>query len=176
MPNDVTCLCASLHVLFHLLCTLFYAPISYTAKPPYLCFFFFSIQIYTHTHTLTQVGRQGEWMGFNSCDLDGLPLQFFKTHFTDTTDAIKDPRRSISIQQCLDFALIVHLLWQTSKSEIYRLRWRRRRDVVMKQTGSWCCRSAEMDHRVHVGEIIGAMKGRRINKWHNSTTQQDTIG
>lgn len=62
MPNDVTCLCAGLHVLFHLLCTLFYAPISYTAKPPYLCifFYFFFFNTHLHTHTLTQVGRQGE--------------------------------------------------------------------------------------------------------------------
>lgn len=63
-------------------------------------------------------------MGFNFCHLDGSLPQFFKTHFTDASDAIKDPRRSISIQPCLDAALIVHLLWQTSKSEIYRLRRR----------------------------------------------------
>lgn len=60
--------------------------------------------------------RHYEWKGFNSCYLDGLPMQFFKTHFTDTTGAIKDPQRNISIEECLYFALIVHLLWQTSKS------------------------------------------------------------
>lgn len=60
--------------------------------------------------------RHHEWKGFNSCYLDGLPMQFFKTHFTDTTGAIKDPQRNISIEECLYFALIVHLLWQTSKS------------------------------------------------------------
>lgn len=62
--------------------------------------------------------RQGEWIGFNSRCLDGLPTQFFKTHFTDTTGAIKDPQRNISIEECLYFALIVHLLWQTSKRGI----------------------------------------------------------
>lgn len=61
MPNDVTCLCGGLHVLFHLLCTLFYAPISYTAKPPYLfflfCFFFQCTFTHTHTHSHKWEGK-----------------------------------------------------------------------------------------------------------------------
>lgn len=61
-------------------------------------------------------GRYSERIGFNSRYLDGLLMQFFKTHFTDTTGAIKDPQRNICIEECLYFALIVHLLWQTSKS------------------------------------------------------------
>lgn len=65
--------------------------------------------------------RHGEWIGFNSCCLDGLPMQFFKTHFTDTIGAIKDPQRNISIEECLYFASIVHLLWQTSKGGVSAL-------------------------------------------------------
>lgn len=62
MPNDVTCLCGGLHVLFHLLCTLFYAPISYTAKPPYLCIFLFFFQYtFTHTHSHKWEGKGSEW-------------------------------------------------------------------------------------------------------------------
>lgn len=75
--------------------------------------FFFSLS--------PRLKRHSEWIGFNSCCLDGLPMQFFKTHFTDTTGAIKDPQRNISIEECLCFALIVHLLWQTSKSRISAL-------------------------------------------------------
>lgn len=57
----------------------------------------------------------------SSCCLDCLPTQFSKTHFTDTTGAIKGPWRNISIEECLYFALIVHLLWQTSKRGISAL-------------------------------------------------------
>lgn len=60
-------------------------------------------------------------------------MQFFKTHSTNTTDAIKDPRRKISIEECLYFASIVHLLWQTSKSKISALSSGVPRDVVIKQ-------------------------------------------
>lgn len=69
----------------------------------------------------TRLRRCSEWMGFNSHYLDGLPKQFFQIHFTYTTDAIKDPQRNISIEECLCFSLIVHLLWQTSKRKISAL-------------------------------------------------------
>lgn len=81
--------------------------------------------------------------GFISDYLDGLPMQFFKTHFTNTTDAIKDPRRNISIEECLYSASIVHLLWQTSKSKISALSSSVPRDVVIKQVGSQHVFSAE---------------------------------
>lgn len=99
--------CYTIHSLF-----LVYAPISPHYSVPFSkSRFFFSLRLKRHS----------VWIGFNSCCLDGLPMQFFKTHFTDTTGAIKDPQRNISIEECLDFALIVHLLWQTSKSGISAL-------------------------------------------------------
>lgn len=84
------CLSTSLHVLFHLLSTLFVLQFQPLRSPP-------PQKKTKHTHTHTEVGRRREWMGFKSSYLDGLPMQFFKAHFTDTTDAIKDPRRNISI-------------------------------------------------------------------------------
>lgn len=93
---------------------LVYAPISPTTKYhfPNLVFF---------VPPPPHLKRHGEWIGFNSCCLDGLPMQFFKTHFTDTIGAIKDPQRNISIEECLYFASIVHLLWQTSKGGVSAL-------------------------------------------------------
>lgn len=123
MPNDVTwqsteplrqC-CFGWPVLFvtsHLLCTFIMPQFPPHYRVP------FSKSRFSFPH---QLKRHSEWIGFNSCCLDGLPMQFFKTHFTDTTGAIKDPRRNISIEECLYFALIVHLLWQTSKSRIWAL-------------------------------------------------------
>lgn len=95
-----------------------------TYSVPYLCFHFphygvlFSKSRFSLFLFSPWLKRHSEWIGFNSCCLDGLPMQFFKTHFTDTTGAIKDPQRNISIEECLYVALIVHLLWQTSKSRI----------------------------------------------------------
>lgn len=112
MPNDVTWQSTGplphcqfgwpvLSVTSHLLCTLFVLQFSHYRETFFFCLW---------------LKRHHEWKGFNSCYLDCLPMQFFKTHFTDTTGAIKDPQRNISIEECLYFALIVHLLWQTSKS------------------------------------------------------------
>ena len=98
----------------HLLCTLFvlqFPPLQSAVFPKSRFFIFFPLPP-------IWLKRHGEWIGFNSRCLDGLPMQFFKTHFTDTTGAIKDPQRNISIEECLYFALIVHLLWQTSKRGI----------------------------------------------------------
>lgn len=91
----------------------------------------------------TRLWRCCEWKSFNSDYLDGSPLQFFKTHFTYTTDAIKEPRRKISIEECLYSASIVHLLWQTSKSKISALSSCMPWDVVIKHVGSQSVFSAE---------------------------------
>lgn len=118
----------------------------YTCSVPCLCSHFnhYRALISKSRHPLhTRLGRRSEWMGFNSYSLDGLPMQFFKTHFTDTTDAIKDPQRNISIEECLYFALIVHLLWQTSKSKISALLNAVARDVVIIQAESQCFFSTE---------------------------------
>lgn len=50
-------------------------------------------------HTLLMLKRYSEWILWifaNSQCLDGLPMQFFKTHFTYTTGAIKDPQRTLA--------------------------------------------------------------------------------
>lgn len=70
-------------------------------------------------------------------------MQFFKTHFTDTTDVIKDPQRNISIEECVYSALIVHLLCQTSKNKISALLNAVVRDVLIKHVGSQCFFSTE---------------------------------
>lgn len=126
MPNDVTWQSTGplphccfgwpvLSVTSHLLCSLFMLQFSPFDRAP------FSRSGFSLFFLSPLLKRHREWIGINSCCLDGLPMQFFKTHFTDTTGAIKDPQRNISIEECLYFALIVHLLWQTSKSRISAL-------------------------------------------------------
>lgn len=128
----------------------------------------------TPTPTPLLLKRHSEWMGFNSCCLDGLPMQFFKTHFTDTTGAIKDPQRNISIEECLYFALIVHLLWQTSNSRISALLNAIYCGMRCFDETSWI--SMPLLHWESAREIIRAEAAKQHNQINKKGVDLDILG